>query len=275
MEKIFPQKGSGTYPSVPDVVNALVHSEEPLTYLTISEVMTFFPQYYCELTEAFLSRHPIFNSFAYGKNWPYGDFLSYEALKMYESGTINIMHKKWLTIEMDCREDDDDVSLSLVKLVSLFAVLGTGIFCSLVFIVIELYFSNNGRGSQSSWLIKQSPMRPMNFDAMDEDDDYYQREDIGPLNKAFDDRLKKFMFKWGVSNRAAFVADFDELVRLKDADDNSLSIGNGNQTILLPTMTPALATTASTTSPSPFRRPLHFTYRQNETTNGHSLHLHS
>lgn len=214
-KKIYLQNRSGEFLSMPTLFDTLLNSKRPVAFLTVKETMMHFPEYFCDITEAIVSSQPLHRSFAVPKNWPYKDLFNFSILKMFERGTLNLMHKKYLELDMNCLDDHDtDRSLSLVKLVSLFAVLGTGIISSLLFIVIEIYFSTKVKGSHSAWLTKQTTK--LSSKIIVGSDNSEQKKSL-----EFEDELKKIMFKWGILNREAFLDDYSKLVKAMSNSKNN------------------------------------------------------
>ncbi len=237
----------------------MLTEEEPATFFYIKEGMIYLQDYHCQITKVFESRQPNLLSFAFPKNSPYLGFIDYHLLKLMEQGTMSLLKKKYLDVDFDCRDDDQDVSLSFVKLVSLFAILGTGVVSSVILFACEIFFKDHYKDHTSS----KSSKPDLEMTGGSEAD---------LIEPPYDDRLKKFMFKWGVSNRSAFLLDFEQLLKLKHAErggGGSVSLLNGYSSVN--SRHGSAATTVTTTnmgtgisrSPMPLRMSQRFVYRHN------------
>ncbi len=184
--------------------------------------MLFFPEYRCSIEEVFASRYPSHLSYGFPKGSPYRDLINYQLLKIVEEGGLDVLHKRHVEDRLECSDADDDadVSLSFTKLVSLFAILGLGIACSLLLFFSEGLLGTFGHGGE-----KES-----------DDPDPAQQQQQNKTFSAYEQGLKSVLLKWGVSggedNRGSFEADLDrgsleadldELVELRQLERNSVT----------------------------------------------------
>ncbi len=142
-QKLKPMGKKGEFPSIEAAFDhMLASSGEPITFLGLKEVFVYFPQYHCKIMELWAQHYPGLISFGFPKDSPYRESMNHQLLKLVEEGLLQIQGQRHLEIvEKDC-EIDDDVSLSFVKFISLFAVLGTGVAASVLMFVAEKLLSN-------------------------------------------------------------------------------------------------------------------------------------
>lgn len=149
------------------------------------------------------THYPNHLSYAFPKQSKYFEFLNYKLLKIMETGIFHLLHNKFVSSPMECNVEGD-VSMSFVKLVSVFAVLGTG--CALSIILLSAEGINHKKS-----------MHKKN----DKDIDEIAMDVLNGSSAIYETKLRKFMFKWGVSNRSMFMEELDELMSLSQSQNTA------------------------------------------------------
>ncbi len=206
-EKIL--KNPNTYlGSFGSTLGHLLAADEPSTLLFIKEVMSFLGEDHCKTTIAYEFSFPAKVSVAFPKNSPFHEIFNYGILKMMESGYLESMLKKHLK-NSDCyndgrsdKEDTNGNSLGLVKLSSLFVIIGAGIVLSAVTLTLETVNATVYKTPGHLLVSKPKANEATKVQTIIEVEGRYSDGD-----------LNMFMIKWGISDFDSFRIDLKELLQ--------------------------------------------------------------
>ncbi len=165
---------------VQDGIDRLLTTEEPTTILLLRESLAFWLKDRCLVTEAYASKFPNLNSFAFAKRSPYTSFVNYQLLKLWEQGAINTFRKAHLTINNYC-DHNNGISkkkvLSARKLASLFAVISSGMVLSVIILFMEkIYKRRYCNWTVSRPSLTKSDMRQNNLKMKSQQERYLDKK---------------------------------------------------------------------------------------------------
>ncbi len=190
-----------------DIMDDLTDAQSPTAFVTIKEDMLSHPQYKCLVIKAYETQYPNHLSFAFPKESPYTGFFNFQVLRILETGVLNIVNQRHSDGDQEC-DDKREAALSFVKVISLFAILAIGCTCSIILLSAESIFD----------LQKQKLKLTT-----------YGKSALDLLHRnpaALETKIKKFMFKWGISNRDDFTKELYDLM-------HSIQQSTGTEKIVL------------------------------------------
>ncbi len=195
-EKVRHQNGVGVFRDLRQLIDNLISSEEPTTMLLPRQAVSMFPEYHCLIKEIPPPAPASYLSYAFSKNSPYYEIFNYALLKLSEKGVVRLLNQRFVNLDVECLNDGRDESLSFVKLISLFGILGAGTFLALVLFIAESIFRH-----QHLSMHFERPNAMLNYRG----------------NKLYLKELEKFMFKWGMGDQTGFLSDYERLQSFKAA----------------------------------------------------------
>ena len=172
----------------------------PTTLLFFKESMLFYRSYRCSIEEVHATRYPDHLGYAFPKLSPHLEFVNYHLLRLMEEGTLRLLNQRHLLLENQAAEKGclvadhhQDIPLSLTKLVSLFAILGLGCLASAALFSAEGVLGRMRSGGG----VTRAELKP------------------DPITSLYKSGLQRIAHKWGISNKAKFEEELEELLRLR------------------------------------------------------------
>ncbi len=197
-DKIVHQGDVGAYYDYAEMLEGLATSSEPTAALFDKGILSRFPEYHCKIAVAYKFPQPSYVSLAFAKSSPYTELFRYELLKMSEQGLLDIINQEHRDIKTECEELARDTPLSIVKLISLFGILATGMAGAVIMIVFEVLFKRT--------LIDEMSIQVPGANFMK----------VGaPTEDKREDEVQRFLFKWGKQGQDAFIMDLHRLMKMK------------------------------------------------------------
>ena len=178
-------------------------------HLNFYETVLYDDEYKCKVKFPWKSQYPNHLSFAFPKNSPLFPFFDYQVLKMMETGTMDLIRRKWTGSDRQCTDQEDkeleeDVGLSFNKLVGLFLVCSIG---AVLAILIFTYEVANG-------VYRKLPMRRVDDSELEYVDRYTRYSQDGNGKKVMN-KMSNLFIKWNVQDWNVFMTDMEELFQLK------------------------------------------------------------
>lgn len=164
-------------------------------YIYSVEKMYEYPEYKCDVIRPWTNNIALIVSMAFPKNSPYTKFINFKLLERLENGLLSVLQRRHYELNVECIPERK-VTLSFLKSISLFGVMAAGFIVSLLMFIVEglLYGCNR--------ILTKPTSAP-------KDSKYARTSD-------YEDELKVFMFKWGISERHSFLTDLEMLHQLRN-----------------------------------------------------------
>ncbi len=167
-------------------------------FLFAKEKMYQYPEYKCDVVTPWTDKVALTVSMVFPKGSPYYHLVNFKLLQRLENGILSTLQEDYFELGVEC-VPEGEVSLGLLKAISLFGVVMIGIAGASLLLLLECIWS----ACSSRALNAPSAQEDQALKVTSVDQACYLRE------------LEALMSRWRIDDRERFAADVDLLCETK------------------------------------------------------------